>query len=365
MRELWLEGKKYLFTFKMALLILVLFFLNIMKLFYFNYYDGMMTDRKTIRSDKYLEQYRVQYEGKMTETKAKKLITQADSYEKFLISGGGKENKQEHAAYLLRDSVQRQYNYHLTMGQLLKKIKHVRKVYERKHNTYEVKKCNRMITCYENRYLQNYYDCQDFKRLLEYNFSTCLLLIAGLFVSFTFYYQEKMGGTYPMIKVSGKNQKRIMRNKMLCSILFLLFIAILLYASDVAVYAKFLHLRGWLQPVYAIEGYEYNVSGHSILFYYMMQRLLCVLLCVVTTWIAAIAADAIWYGKYTVVLTVVLFAAAIYFGDFIYVPDRYFANYEWIRIQNVPVHSYEIYLFLIFICSVITGMRMLKRGNKC
>ena len=52
MRELWLEGKKYLFTFKMALLILVLFFLNIMKLFYFNYYDGMMTDRKTIRRDK-------------------------------------------------------------------------------------------------------------------------------------------------------------------------------------------------------------------------------------------------------------------------------------------------------------------------
>lgn len=365
MRELWLEGKKYLLTSKMLLLVFVLFLLNITKLFYFNYYDVMMADRKTIRHDKYLEQYRVQYEGEMTEAKAKKLIKQADSYEKFMVSGGRKEDKQELAAYIFRDSVQRQYNYHLTMRQLLKKIKQVRKVYKRKHNTYGIIKCSRMIKRYENRYLQNYYDCQDFKRLFEYNFSTCMLLIAGLMVSFTFYYQEKQGGTYPMIKVSGKNQRRIMCNKMLCSILFLLFMAVLLYGSDVAVYAEFLHLRGWLQPVYAIEGYEYNVFRCSILVYYMIQRLLCVLLCVVTTWAAAIAADAFLYGKYTVVLTVLLFAAAVFLGDYIYVPDRYFANYEWIDVQNLPVYPYESYLFMIFLCSMLTGLKMIRRGNKC
>lgn len=361
MREIQLEGKKYLFTGKMLVFVVVLVIINIIKLSYFCFYDSSIIERKILKSNKMIEKERVSYEGEIEEEKTKKMILKADNYENFLLSGGGKENLDDKVAYLLRDSVERQYNYHLTMKELLNKIQRSRENYESKHNKYGVMQCNRMTKRYSDRFINDYYDCKDFKQLLKYNFSTCMLLLAGIFASFSFFYQEKVVGTDLLITSCGKNRIKIMRNKMFCSVLFMLIVAILLFGSDVFIYSNILHLRGWLQPIYAVEGYEYSVFNCSILSYYLLERLICFLTCVVASWLTAIIAERLLFGKYTVIITVLMFAFFVYIGDYVFVPERYFSSYYLKRIFDIPMYLYEINLLFLTFLGVFTIFNLEKK----
>lgn len=346
------ECKKMIGCRKMLLLIMLLLLVNFGKITIYLHYNPVVQVSLEKKKDTAVWEYEKQFEGEITEEKAKKIVKGYKSCQRFM-QGTGKYNETDEFCFQTYPLYRYQYTYHMMMEDRLKKAAENIKFYQSHNNFYQAE-LNRLIyKIYSNRVIDDYYNSEDFYYLFEYQFSTFLLLIFALVLSFQFFYVEKENGMYQMLISLGRNKNKVFANKYFNLFFGILLVGIVLYLQDVILFGKMLNLRGWWNPVYAIQSYGDSIFHVTILEYYLLNcgmrigsAFLFALLCVfVEQWFS---------GKFLPVVAGGFIAVfLILTGDHYLNLDQYGMKLQVISVGNHPCLVIWVWL-AVFMSMLVT-----------
>lgn len=263
------ECKKMMCSPNILLLILLLMIVNFGKITIFLHYNPMLGESITRRTDIVYQTFESKYEGEITEKKAKEIVEGYQSYLNSML--GTKEyDEADDFCYRIYALYKYQYTYHMMLQELLDDTAQNVDFFQNRNNSYQVELNKLIQKVYSGRQIEKYYNSEDFSFLFEYQFSTLLLVLFALILSYRFFYTEKENGTYQMLISLGKKRQKVFVTKYLNLFLGIFFTGIVLYMQDYFLYGKMLNLRGCLNPIYAIQSYSNAPLNISILGYYFL-----------------------------------------------------------------------------------------------
>lgn len=263
------ECKKMICSPNILLLILLLLITNFGKITISLHNNPMLLGSLTKRTDTVYQTYESKYEGKITEKKAKEIVEGYQSQLNFML-GTNEYNEAADYCYRIYALYKYQYTYHMMIQETLDEASQNVIFFQDRNNPYQVELNKLIQKIYSGRQIEKYYNSEDFSFLFEYQFSTLLLLLYALVLSYHFFYTEKENGTYQMLISLGKKRQKVFVAKYLNLFCGLFFTGIILYIQDYILYGKMLYLRGCLNPVYAIQSYSNTPFNVSILGYYFL-----------------------------------------------------------------------------------------------
>lgn len=269
MRLFLFEFKKMTGSRGMLLLILLLMVINFAKISIFVHYNPMLGVSRTNSKDQTVRLYQKKYEGKITEKSARKVIEGYEACERFM-QGTGEYNEEDEFCFQIYPLYKYQYTYHMVLQDRLDDASENTKFYQSKSNFYEAERNELIRKIYFGREIDSYYDSEDFYYLFAYHFSTLLLVLFALILSYQFFYMEKENGMYQMLISLGKNRRTVFTKKYLNLIFGIFLVGTVLYLQDYILFGNLLHLRGILNPVYAIQSYSDSPFDMTILQYYLL-----------------------------------------------------------------------------------------------
>lgn len=269
MKLFLLECKKMVCNRAMFLLLLLLFAVNFGKIVIFLHYNAMLSVSLTRKSDAVYQKYENRYEGDMTEENASEIIAGYKAYDDYMM-GKGEYKESDVYCYAIYPRYKYLYTYHEMMQGILDEASDNVEFYQNKNNLSQVDLNKLIQKVYSGRHIDQYYNSEDFSFLFQYQFSTLLLVIFALILSFQFFYQEKENGMYQMLISLGKKRHMVFARKYI-SLFFGIFLAgAILFAQDYLLYVKILYLRGSLNPIYGVPDYSNCPWSVSILGFYLL-----------------------------------------------------------------------------------------------
>lgn len=269
MRLFLLECKKMICSPNMLLLLLLLLMINFGKITIFLHYHPMLGESLTRKADTAYRENESNYEGEMTQQKAEEIVKGYQSYNDFMF-GIREYDEADEFCYRIYALYKYQYTYHVMLQEILDEASVNVEFFQNKNDSYQTELNQLIQKVYSGRQIKKYYNSEDFSYLFEYQFSTLLLLLFALILSYQFFYSEKENGMYQMLISLGKKRQRVFAAKYLNLYLGILFMGMGLYIQDYILYGKMLNLNGSLNPVYAIQSYCHTPFDVSILGYYIL-----------------------------------------------------------------------------------------------
>ena len=190
MRMICFECKKMIFQRGILLLILLLALINVGKTVIYLHYNPTVSGVGAMSREKGHRNVLKEYQGEMTEEKAKQLRKAQDDLYKSL-TGDGEYHREDEEKNTIVNEYQYQYTYQFAMQEHLDAAGDNERFYQARGNTGQVR-YNRLIRkLYGDRFIENYYQCSHYDVLFDYQFSTLLLLIFAGVLSLRFFYLEK------------------------------------------------------------------------------------------------------------------------------------------------------------------------------
>ncbi len=269
MRMICFECKKMIFQRGILLLILLLALINVGKTVIYLHYNPTVSGVGAMSREKGHRNVLKEYQGEMTEEKAKQLRKAQDDLYKSL-TGDGEYHREDEEKNTIVNEYQYQYTYQFVMQEHLDAAGDNERFYQARGNTGQVR-YNRLIRkLYGDRFIENFYQCSYYDSLFDYQFSTLLLLIFAGVLSLRFFYLEKECGMYQMLLSLGGARKKVLRSKYAVLFLGILGMGCLLYLQDFVLFRWMLDLHGIGTPIYAVQSYAASPYALSILGFYLM-----------------------------------------------------------------------------------------------
>lgn len=363
MKLLLLECKKMLCNKGMLLLLLLLFAVNFGKILIFLHYNPMLPLSLTRKTDAVYQKYENKYEGEMTEEKANEVIAGYQAYDDYM-SGKGEYKESDAYCYSIYPRYKYLYTYHEMMQGILDEVADNAEFYQSKNNPSRVELNQLIQKLYSGRHVDKYYNSEDFSFLFQYQFSTLLLVIFALILSFQFFYQEKENGMYQMLISLGKKRHTVFARKYIVLFFGIFLAGVLLYAQDYILYVKMLYLRGSLNPIYAVPAYSNCPLNVSILGFYLLSCIIRIGMIFLLA-LAFVLIEQMFLGRILPVLAAGLAALCVVFtGDQYLNIGTYGTELHVMSLGNHVVQEGYVWLAVYAVLLVAVSV-LLHRSFKC
>lgn len=151
--------------------------------------------------------------------------------------------------------------------------------YEEKGNRYEVGKNQYIVSHYQNRQLNAFYDFQGWEKLFAYDISDLFVFALFLIAIVPCYYQERKDKMTDILLVSRKWRWGYVGNKRLSLCLWAVFLTVLFAAVDSLAVHVLYGLPGAGVKLYTLSDYQYTpFNGSLIGFFLYIQVMKCLCL---------------------------------------------------------------------------------------
>ena len=127
------------------------------------------------------------------------------------------------------------------------------------------------LRVYKDRSLINFYDNSGILEYFNYDFSSLLLIFLIAFALIPIFINEYDSKMYIIINTSMFGRKRSIINKLLISIIFIVFICLIFYLCDFVLYQQLYHFEGLSEPLYSIPDYKYTFYNGTIISYMIIN----------------------------------------------------------------------------------------------
>lgn len=217
------------------------------------------------------------------------------------------------------------------------------------------------IETYVDRSINYYYDFTGMNKLLNYNFSSFLIIITLFLLLIPIFCDDFEQGNYQMIFPTKIGPFSCLMAKLISSLIIIVLMSFIFYFEDFLVFNTIYPLDGWFNPIYSIKEFSLTLANYSVLLGYIYCIVLKIIGFIFIGSIAGIFAVLI---KKTLPIFIILFIyILIMISNFslnIVNPITYLQPYNILgsnkifRISDVLLYSYNYYLFSgIAICFIL------------
>ena len=368
MRLFFLECKKMIFHKNVYLFLASLIVINLIKIIIFLNYNPLLQDRLNDRQDETYKGYEARYQGEMTEENASDISDGYNNYLNFMY-GMSDYSEESYYRYRIYDLYKYEFLYDKSIREIILEAGENAEFYQEKGNDFETEKNRLIMQIYSDRFINDYYNSEDYTYLFSYSFSTLLLLLFALYISYYFFYLEKKNETYQMLLTLGNKKRRIFRNKYLALLLGLVIAGTVLYCEDYIVYFQKLNLEGAFNPIYAITDYEYCPYGFSIMGFYLFISATRIMIIFLISLIFVLAGQLCTGRLFPVMVPAAVSAAVILTGDSFLNIGIYEKQLNVVRILDHAVPAdvlwLVIYIFLLICVSLMLYGSFQINNRRC
>lgn len=274
-----LEFKKSFLRPSVLIITLILILLNIL---FFTKEYAFVTRRSTQIRDEYTYFYAV-VEGKIEREKVNRLLIleeeNSEKYNKGIVSYEDEKGSilYTHANRItletLIEDLQYTYFYPLKIEEVVSMADSNIKNLDVKNNAYEIKKNEKIIDAYSNRYIPEFGLTRGYELLLNYKISSLFLLLILVLPLSTLFAEEKENDRYQML--IGKDVKQqCIKFKIISAYMFIFILSLTFYIIDIFCFNYIWPMNALFNPLYSLKLYQNTLLNVSILSFLIINFML-------------------------------------------------------------------------------------------
>ena len=219
--------------------------------------------------------------------------------------------------YELFERMDYAYNYKDRLSKVLDKAKNNVNFFSEKNNIFEVRNNTKIIETYDNRKIDTFYDTDGFKFLINYDFSSLLIIfmiILGLVPVFS---GEKFCRMNIIIKTTNIGKRKIIKTKLFSAYIYTFFISLLFLATDIITYAVLFGFDGANNCIYSIDEFIFSPLTIKIWQYLLLAYFIKLICFFVLTSIILLCSTLFSENIFPFVTSAFIIISLLFVNDFI------------------------------------------------
>lgn len=269
------EAKKVLHNKVFWILVLIFLCINGYRISQLGMYDAAVSE-----GEKQLYQM---LKGEVTDEKIDFVVSNYVRYQEIVEEGtySREENtEQTYTGYIHGDYVmflelftewKELYEYRYYCQDIAERAAENVSFFEKRGNTFESVNNRKIIECYADREIQNFYHKDTVRRYLEYDFSSVFIILLILLVSSELIFVENKAKMNYIIDCSSYGETRLLKTKAVFLMFITTMLALIFYGADFIFFHLFYHIEGLSEPLYSIMEYKNTPVNWTIFGYQMVS----------------------------------------------------------------------------------------------
>lgn len=245
-------------------------------------------------------------------------------------------------------------------------------------NTFMQRFNAQIVTTFDQRTIDQFYDFLNMKNLVYYDFSGLIVLLLGVIVITPVFFEERESGMDRLLPSYHYGAEKLKRVKILFTFIISFGLTLWFFLLDLIGYALFSNLEGFSAPVFALMDFRFTPLNTNIMVYLILIFLLRVV--GISSFLFLILLASAYFKKSIYIFTVGMGTIVIVFlsqfsagssftlielcNPALLINGRYlFMDYAVQNIFNFPINSVYVALFINFMMIGVLGILITRKAN--